>query len=189
VRPQRGHPAVELLLDVDGVPGERRGQHQHLAHTAPRLADLGEEPVVGRVADGVQGSQADRAVVGHVEVAAREGLVVVDRDHHFGPVSANRRREVAAQRHAVADEPVRMVEKLDDLDADLGRRGALLRLAEWAALRGRERVDSRLSARSEEVGDVPALGRPAGDGGRTTVLQIVRMGDDGEPAFEVLREG
>src|SRR5690606_30805616 len=160
----------------------------HLAHPAPRLAHLGEQPAVRRVPDGVEGGLADHAVVDHVVVPAGERLAVVDRDHHVRAVAADRGRDVAAQRHPVLDQAVRVVEELHDVDADLGGRRALLGLPQRPAFGGRESVDARLPAGDEEVGDLAALRRPPGDGGRTAVLQVVGMGHDGEPPFELLGE-
>ena len=103
-------------------------------------------------------------------------------------MAADRVGDVAAQRGAVLDRPVGVVEELHDVHPDDPGRGPLLRLAQRAALGGRDRVDAGLAARHEQVGDAAPLGRPAGDGAGGAELEVVGMGDDGEGARPVVGE-
>ena len=66
-----------------------------------------------------------------------------------GPVPADRPYDVAAQRRAVFDDAVAVVEELHDVHADGAGAGALLRLAQGARLIGVHPVDAGLSARGQ----------------------------------------
>jgi hypothetical protein len=84
-----------------------------------------------------------------VEVAVRPRLAVVPGNHELGAVLADRVRDVAAQRRAVLDRPVGVVEELHGLHTDDLRCRPLLGLAQRPALRRRNRVDPGLTARHQ----------------------------------------
>jgi hypothetical protein len=99
-------------------------------------------------------------------------------DHELGAVPADRMRDVAAQRRAVLDRPVGVVEELHSLHTDdLGCR-PLLGLAQRPTLRRRDRVDAGLTARHQQVDNGASLRGPAGDSAGGPVLEVVRVGDD-----------
>ena len=145
--------------------GARDQREPHARTTPPVRGGSRNSQRVGGVADRVERGEPDVAVVGHVEVRAAPGLVVVERDDDLGPVPADREREVAPQRDAVLDQPVGMIEELDRR-----RRPTIAALARSSASRTRahsprfERVDPGLTAGHEQIAHVlaaaPSSARP-----------------------------
>ena len=111
-------------LQVPAVLGQRRDRLLHWSLTStscggsgislhgdvldarpPRLGQVGEDPLVAGVRDGVQHALAERPVVGGVHVARRHpgrgpGRAEVPGDDELGPVPPDRRGEVAPQLRA-----------------------------------------------------------------------------------------
>ena len=100
------------------------------------LGEVGEDPTVGGVGDGVHRRPPDGAVVGAVPARARLApppLAVVLGDDDVGSVAADRGREVPTQVQPLDDAPVGVAEELDLGHADDRSAGPLLGLAAPAA--------------------------------------------------------
>src|SRR5699024_6841578 len=128
--------------------------------------------------------EPDGPVVGLVEVAADEGLLVGQGDDQVGTVAADGGGDVPAQRHAVLDRPVGVVAELDALDTDDGGAGALLVRPGGRGVDRVHGVDPRLAAGQQVVVDPLAGGRPLRDGGSHAVLDVVGVGDDAQHGVE-----
>ena len=122
-------------LDLDPVRRRGGSGNGQSATAAPRLVALrqqvGEHPAVPGVPAGVEGGQADVAVVGLVGTAARARPprhAEVCRHHEVRAVTAHRPGQVPAQGKPVLDHPVAVAEELHDVDTDRGRRRPLLGL-------------------------------------------------------------
>ena len=73
---------------------------------------LGEDPLVRRVPAGIQDREPDRPVVRVIDRSIlAPGQVEAHRDHDVGLKLPQRPGQVAAQRHAVLDQPVRVAEE------------------------------------------------------------------------------
>jgi hypothetical protein len=183
-------PVAGVVVDGHGVRGVRGAGDRHLARP-PRLESLveqiGEDPAVGGVGDGVQGGETHGTVVGGVPRAGRPGVVVVESDDEFGAVPPDGARQVAAQAGPVLDRPVGVVvEEVDLVHAEFRGGLALFGLAHGPALRRRKTGDARLAPGDEEVRHLAPLGGPLGHGGAGTELDVVGVGDDREHAAEVV---
>jgi hypothetical protein len=165
---------------VGGVVGWHR--HRDPLRAGPAiLGELGEDPAVGGVGDGVHRRPPDGTVVGRVPRtgdAATPVLAVVLGDDDVGPLTADRRGEVAAEGEVLDDSAIRVAEELDLRDADDRATGALLGLPRDARLGRPQRVDAGLARRHQDVRDVPTGRRPGGDGTREAPLDVVGVGDD-----------
>ena len=108
-------PRSSVSVTSTKCVGCRRPVHEHHLHAVPRLetVGIGEHPTVRGVAHRVDHCEPDVAVIGHVVRVAAPRVAMVDREHDLRPVPPDREREVAAQRDAVLDEPVGMIEELD----------------------------------------------------------------------------
>ncbi len=104
--------------------------------------------------------------------------MVVQRDDQLWAVPADRLCEVAAQRHAVFDHPVAVVEELDGVHPHLGGAGTLLGLPQRPGPIRRNPVDPCLATRDKQVGDLPALRGPHRYRAGRSVLEVVRMSRD-----------
>src|SRR5579859_5004510 len=190
VLPQRRDAEVDGLGHVDEVGRLAAGYHVGSRDRRAHGPGLGEHPLVGRVPAGVERGQADGPVIGVVDRRVlRPGQVEVHSDHHVGTEAAERRGKITAQRDAVLDEPVRVIEELHLADADDRGAPQLLFHPQRPDLSRRHARDAGLSPCREQVADLLALPGPAGDGGGRAVLEIVRVGDDGDGALPVLRHG
>ncbi len=107
---------------------------------------------------------------------------MVEGDDQLGAVPADGRRDVPAQAETVLDDAVAVVEELHGGHPDHGGARTLFGLAQGGALGGGDGVDARLAAGGQEVDDLAAAVRPVRDGGRAPVLEVVRVGHDGEGA-------
>ena len=115
-------------------------------------------------------------------------LAAVLGDDDVGPLAADRRGDVSAQREVLDDAAVRMAEELDLGHADDGAARPLLGLACHARLVGRHRVDARLAGRDEHVGHRAAGGRPCRDRAGDAPLDVVGVGDDHRRPLPPVRE-
>ncbi len=106
-----------------------------------------------------------------------EGLVVVDREEHLGAVAPDGTGDVAPQRQPVLEHAVAVAEELDGRHAHVRSTPPFLLLPEWPGGGRVEAVDAGFAAGGEDVDDLLALARPAGDGARGPVLQVVGVGD------------
>jgi hypothetical protein len=185
---ERGDTGVEGVGRVDAVGRLRAPAERGEAHAVPRIAPIGEHPRVRGVAHGVEQRPADRPMVGVVPARPAPAVSEVDRQHHLGPVTADRRGEIGAQRQPLDDRPVGPAEELDVVDTDDTAAGDLLFPAQRADLVGRHRRDPGLAVGHQHIGDVLALPRPSSDRRRGAVLHVVGMGDDGERPLPVLGE-
>ena len=160
------------------------------ADPLPRLARVGEQPTVARVAARVDCGDTDRAVVGMIDRAAVTPREVEVRGHDdVGTQPPVRGREVARQREAVLDRAVGVAQELHFRHADDRRALPFLGLAQRARLGRRHAVDARLAARREDVRHLLALARPARDRARDAVLAVVGVRDDGHRTLPVLCYG
>jgi hypothetical protein len=102
-------------------------------------------------------------------------------------VPADGRGDLATQRYAVLDDPVRMVEELDLADPDDRRALALLGLAHAGAPLGRHPVDARLAPAGQQVRDGLSGAGPGRHRAGGAELHVVGVGDHGERAVPVVR--
>src|SRR5262249_47711896 len=148
----------------------------------------GEQPGVGRIPAGVNRREPDRTVVGVVDrPVVAPGEVEAHRDHHVGPVPPDRRGDVAAQRHAVLDEPVAVAEAVHVEHPDHAGAAPLLLLAQRPDHVGGHALDARLAGRGDYVRHMAALPGPPGDRGGASVFQVIGMRDHYHGAVPVLR--
>src|SRR3954451_23955165 len=96
----------------------RRGRtaERHAAYAAPRLTAIGEDPGIRRIAHRVEQRYTDMTVVGVIPAGAAPALAVVDRQDHLRTMTADRRGEIATQRHIGNHKAVRVVEEFKRLD-------------------------------------------------------------------------
>ena len=150
----------------------------------------GEDPLVGRVAAGVQHGQSHGPVVGVVDRALlAPGQVEAHGDHDLGPQPPERRGQVAAQREAVLHKAVDVVEELHVSDPDQRGPAHLLVDPQGTDLGRVHARDAGLASGGQQVGDLLALAGPAGHGRGGTVLQVIGMGDHGDGSVPVLGHG
>jgi hypothetical protein len=145
---------------------------------------LGEDPPVARVADRVERGESGRPVVGLVE-APRHLDLEPAAEHDVGSEPADLPADVPTQVEAVDEDAIGVLEDGQVLDADRGARGLLLGQAQAGRLLGRVR-HAGLAAGEQEVADLDAARRPAGDGRGRAVLDVVGVRDDAQHALEGL---
>ena len=103
VRLERVHRRLEVLTrHVDEVRGRGAARHGEHLHPTPRLealvGELGVQPAVAGVRDGIQRGEPHGAVVGLVDHAAAEALVPGLGDDEVGAVPPDGAGDVPAQR-------------------------------------------------------------------------------------------
>lgn len=132
VRAQGGDRGVDLALSDglgvggSGVPG-RRERPRAPGREVLLLGQLAEHPRVRGVAAGVDGGEARDPVIGLVQPAVRLDLEVRG-EHEVGAHLPDHAGDVPAQRQAVLEHPVGVVEMAQVLHTDLCAGAALLRL-------------------------------------------------------------
>ena len=108
VRLERGDGRVEVAGDVDVVRRVRRPGEADDPHPAPRLqalvGELGEDPPVAGVRDGVEGGETDGAMVRLVDHPSGEPVGIGLADDDLGATQADLARDVPPQRRAVLDD-------------------------------------------------------------------------------------
>src|SRR5262249_15489021 len=104
-----------------------------------------------------------------------------------GPVPPDRRGDVAAQPHAVLDEPVAVAEEVHVEHPDHAGAAPLLLLAQRPDHVGGHALDARLAGRGDDVRHMAALPGPPGDRGGASVFQVIGMRDHHHGAVPVLR--
>ena len=189
-RPSAAIFASRLDADVDELVRLVRAPQEQLADL-PGLETLGDllgevERVARGRKDRVDGGLADGAVVRVVDplvVHEQHGRVV--RHHHVGAELANRPGQAPAEGERRLDLAVGLVEEVDGIDADLGRRGSLLALAKLGKGRhiGVRVVAALVAARDDEVAGARALGDPARHRSGAAELDVVGMRGHDEDAF------
>ena len=148
-----------------------------------------EEPAVAGVGDASIAAWPTARWSGVLRLPPGQVVAVVAGDDEVGAVAADRMGDVAAQRGAVLDRAVGVVEELHDVDPDDPGRRPLLGLAQRPALGGRRSCRCRPHPGGQQVGDGAALGGPPGDGTGRAELEVVGVGDDGEGARPVVGKG
>ncbi len=193
---QRGHRLLDDVLHVDDVRHPDRRRDGDPPHALPRLrvGQLGEDPLVRGVADGVEDRAAQHPVVGAVPEGGREAgrrprVPEVHGHHQLGPVPPDRRGDGPPQVQPLHQSAVGVAEELDHRHPHRGRGPSLLPLAHRAGGLRRQPGDAGLATGGQHVPDVAPGGGPGGDGGRGPVLDVVGVGDDDQGALPVVGEG
>ena len=136
--------------------------------------------------DGVDRHLADRAMVRMVHplvVDEQDGGVV--RHDHLRPERSNRVRDPLPQAQRRLDLPVRLVEELDAVDADLGGGRSLLALPQLREGRdiGGRVVAALVAARREQVANGRSLADPARNRAGGAELDVIGMRRDDKDAL------
>jgi hypothetical protein len=79
-----------------------------------------------------------------------------------------------------------VVKELDDLDADLTGSAALLHFAQRSGFVRMKSVDAGLTPGREQVADLLSLSRPAGNGRRRAVFEVIWVRSNAERPLPVL---
>ena len=181
---------VSVVSTPWAAPG--RAERPHLPDAAPRLEAVdelvAEDPPVAGVADPVDDGPAGGDVVGLVEVLAAPGVAEVAGDHDVGPVPSYDVGDRGAQREAVLQHAVGLLEEVDRVHPDDPGRLDLLGLAHPAALVGGHPVDAGLAAGHHHVADPLPLAGPARHRGGRSELHVVGVRDNAEGTLPVFAE-
>ena len=186
MRGKRTHADIERVGGVDGMGRLGAGVERHEPNAVPRVATIGENPRVGRVARRVQQGAADGAVVGVVPTPWPPRVPEVDRHDDLGPVPTDLGGKVGTQCQSLDDRAVGPPEERHLVHAHDGAARLLLAPPDRTGLGGIHRRDPRFAVRHEDVGELLALPGPSSNGRGRAVLHVVGMRDHREPALPVL---
>ena len=162
--------------DVDEMRRWRRGGDPNRLNSIPRVTEIWEQPPVRCVPSGIERRDPNCSVIGVVDRSAHAPCQLeVHRDDNVRPQPTKRSSDCSPQFQALHNLTVGKPEELDVVHADDRRSTTFLFLAQRATGCGMDSVDTRFSARDEDVRDVLAGIGPPCDCARQPVLQVVRM--------------
>lgn len=189
---KRLDPGVEEAGDVypmaSGGGSAEADEADALPRIEPLVEQLGKDPAVGRVAGRVEHGQADMTMIGHVERRSAPRLVTVEGEDQLRPMTPNLAGEISTKAETVFDDAVEVLEKRHLFDSYDAGAPALFLLTHGGRLGGRYIPEAGLSPRGQDVGDTTSFRGPPRDGTGGTVLEVVRVGDDGHPPLPFVVE-
>ena len=189
VAAQRGDASIDVAGHVGGMRSHGRGIEGSEANARPRRPAFRKQPRVRRITNGIEQGPTDGTMVRVVPTGPAPTITMVDRQDHLRLVTTDSLGQVTPQGDARLDEPVRVIEELDDRYTDGCATTPLLLLADRPDLVRRHRGDTRLAAGHQKVANVLAEVGPTRHGARRAVLHVVGMGDDAERPAPILGNG